>query len=212
MCVYLLTDSNVPLLQTHAPGEERYDAQRSPAFLAPIRSPSASLLMPNSNIYAAPKRFASCPIYTQSRKYTESLCYHVLQENAHAPQKKCVSTDRLSVSLIAGIKRLHCGCHPRNETNIASLSTASSATCQVAALLTASLSPAASPAVSSTNLHSSPNSLPLASTAPPALGRGNRERAHATRYEEGTLAGQIQESQYGAIGRTSKRRRLHATK
>lgn len=46
--------------------------------------------------------------------------------------------------------------------------------------------------------------LPPASTAPPALGRGKRQRAHTKRYEAGIEAGLINESQHGAIGRPEK--------
>jgi hypothetical protein len=58
-------------------------------------------------------------------------------------------------------------------------------------------SPAASPAASPPP---SPYFLP-ASTAPPAPGRGKRQRAHTARYEEAIAAGEI-----GATGRAKKRR------
>jgi hypothetical protein len=53
---------------------------------------------------------------------------------------------------------------------------------------------------------SAPTALPPASTAPPALGRGKRQRAHTERYEEGIDTGLIGESQHGAIGRPQKKR------
>jgi hypothetical protein len=53
---------------------------------------------------------------------------------------------------------------------------------------------------------SPPTALPPVSTAPPALGRGKRQRAHTERYEEGIDACLIGESQHGAIGRPQKKR------
>ena len=46
---------------------------------------------------------------------------------------------------------------------------------------------------------------PPPSTAPPALGRGKRARAHTARYEDAVNAGELPESQHGALGRPRKR-------